>query len=151
MTARWFSRLVSWEANAFAHARDRLGPRRLYALPVFVPSATLVLFGAWSLAGGAIALADTLGSYDKVRWIHQDGRERVRVDRQGNRAVAVPEHVLQNKGTRYFVLDTKALPLGSIYVWPLDLNVERGLEVPYKLTLRFARAWSTTTAVAAAS
>ncbi|MCS5700985.1 PAS domain S-box protein [Cyanobium sp. FGCU-52] len=203
MTAPWFSRLVPLAANAFARARDRLGPRRLHALLVFVPSATLVLFGAWSLAGGArsrvldhlaseqtlavrlalhsftdplagnlrglevlanqpslqnvvnddsaahrqalardaIALADTLGSYDKVRWIDQDGRERVRVDWQGNRAVAVPDHELQNKGTRYFVLDTKALPQGSVYVSPLDLSVERGqVEVPYKPTLRFARA-----------
>jgi len=189
--------------TAFAHARDRLGPGRFFALLVFVPSAALVLFGAWSLARGArsraldllaheqtlavrlalhslteplaanlrglevlarqpslqrvlnddsaahrqalardaIALADTLGTYDKVRWIDQNGLERVRVDWRGNRAVAVPEQELQSKRTRNFVLDTKNLPLGSVVVSPLDLNVDQEhVEVPHNPTLRFSRA-----------
>lgn len=42
--------------TAFAHARDRLGPGRFFALLVFVPSAALVLLGPgpWPVAPAAV-------------------------------------------------------------------------------------------------
>lgn len=91
-----------------------------------------------ALARDAIAVAETLGVYDKMRWIDQNGQERLRVDWEGNRAVRVPEAQLQNMSSRYFVRDAGHLPMGSLYVSPLDLNVDNGrLEVPHKPTLRY--------------
>lgn len=190
-------------AHALDLVRERCGARRFYALLVFLPSAALVLLGAWALARSAresalahlhgeqtlavqlgilslmdeletsrhgldvlarrpslqraiddpssanrsalardaVALSETLGVYEKVRWIDENGQERMRVDWEGNRAAPVPDALLQNKASRYFVRDTKSLPMGSVYVSPLDLNVDYGrLEVPYQPTLRYARA-----------
>lgn len=200
--ALWFRTLVPAVRQSFVHARDRCGAHRFYTLLVFLPSAALVLLGAWSLASSArsraldllaneqtlavrlavhsfsdplagnvrglevlsrqqslqlalrdpspahrvalardaAALADTLGSLDKVRWIDQDGREQARVDWDGKRAAVVPDAQLQSKRSRYFVLDTRTLPQGSLYVSPIDLNVDnRQVEVPPKPTLRLAR------------
>jgi hypothetical protein len=52
--------------------------------------------------------------YDQIRWIDQDGMERVRVDyRQGKPAV-ISTDKLQNKGARYYFTDTDLAPLKRI-------------------------------------
>ncbi len=86
-----------------------------------------------------IAFSDAARFYDQIRWIDETGLERVRVDRVGGAAVAVPAERLQNKATRYFFTDTMALNPGQVFVSPLDLNIEGdAIEVPYKPMLRFA-------------
>lgn len=91
------------------------------------------------LTRDAIAFSDAARFYDQIRWIDEQGQERVRVDRVAGAALAIPQERLQNKGTRYFFTDTMALNLGQVFVSPLDLNIEgNAIEVPYKPMLRFA-------------
>lgn len=86
-----------------------------------------------------VSLMSRNPSYDKVRWIDEQGRERVRLNNIGGRPVLAPEHQLQSKQHRYFFNDTMRLNAGVIYISPLDLNVDNDqIERPYKPTLRIA-------------
>ncbi len=79
------------------------------------------------------------GIYDQVRFLDATGRERVRVNRAQDRPQIVPDESLQAKVQRYYFREARALPAGSVYVSPFDLNVEQDrIEVPIKSVIRFA-------------
>ena len=91
------------------------------------------------LAEDIIAFSGSRGHYDQIRWIDEDGMEKVRVDFVQGRAVAVPAGKLQNKNNRYYFTDTMKLNPGEMFVSPLDLNIEQDrIEIPYKPMLRVA-------------
>jgi len=77
--------------------------------------------------------------YDQIRWIDETGMERVRVDFNDGNPRVVPHNELQNKSTRYYFVESMLAPDGSVYISPLDLNIENDrVEVPYKPMIRFA-------------
>ena len=77
--------------------------------------------------------------YDQIRWIDQNGKERIRVDFHNGHPLVVPERLLQSKTERYYFKEALGLQKGRIYVSPLDLNVEHGqIEIPHKPMIRFA-------------
>ena len=79
--------------------------------------------------------------YDQVRWIDQDGVEKVRVNMTSRGPVPASAPTLQNKKDRPYFTDTMALQRGEMLVSPMDLNVENGrIEVPHKPTVRLAMA-----------
>ncbi|MBI4266592.1 MAG: HAMP domain-containing protein [Acidobacteria bacterium] len=79
--------------------------------------------------------------YYQLRYINDAGREVVRIDFRGGRAVRIPELALQDKSDRYYVREGLALAPGEIYVSPMDLNVEYGeVEVPHRPVVRYALA-----------
>ncbi|HEX4845391.1 MAG TPA: ATP-binding protein [Geothrix sp.] len=77
--------------------------------------------------------------YDQIRWLDEEGMERLRINLgQGSPAV-VPPAELQTKADRYYFREAMALEPGEVFVSPLDLNVENGqIERPFKPTLRLA-------------
>ncbi|MDL2284904.1 diguanylate cyclase, partial [Oxalobacter sp. OttesenSCG-928-P03] len=76
--------------------------------------------------------------YQKIRWIDETGKERVRVNYTSGTPGIVPEEKLQDRERRYYFSDTNNLEKGEIYVSPLDLSVEHGeIEVPHVATIRF--------------
>lgn len=78
-------------------------------------------------------------TYDQVRYIDLNGKERVRVNFGGGAAAVVAEAELQDKVDRYYFRDSVSLKPGEVYVSPLDLNVERGeIELPHKPMIRFS-------------
>ena len=84
-----------------------------------------------------IAAATTKRGVDRVRWIDEHGRERVRVSLEGGRAVATPQSNLQDKQERYFVGDLATEPAGAVYVSRLDLSMDNGeIESPHKPVIR---------------
>lgn len=79
------------------------------------------------------------GSYDKVRWIDETGKERLRVNNQAGQARVVPSAELQQVADSYYFKAAMKLKPGQVYISPLDLNVERGkVETPHKPVLRLA-------------
>ncbi|MFC4276357.1 sensor histidine kinase [Achromobacter aloeverae] len=81
----------------------------------------------------------TAGVYDQVRWLGQDGREMLRVNRREGGPTLVPPSQLQAKVTRPYFVDTLGMPPGSVYFSPFDLNEEHGaVERPFVPTLRVA-------------
>ncbi len=77
--------------------------------------------------------------YDQVRWIDQDGMEKVRVNMTSMGPAPVPPGALQNRKDRPYFTDTLALQRGQMLVSPMDLNVEnQRIEVPHKPTVRLA-------------
>lgn len=78
-------------------------------------------------------------SYMQVRWIGTSGVERVRVDHTDNRRRVVATEALQDKSSRYYVIEANRLAPGAVYYSPFDLNIEGGeIEKPYRPTLRVA-------------
>lgn len=77
--------------------------------------------------------------YDQIRLLDAKGEEVIRVNYHDDQATVIPPAQLQNKGQRYYFLETSKLDEGDIYVSPIDLNMEHGqIEIPYKPTIRFA-------------
>ncbi|WP_417789992.1 EAL domain-containing protein [Terasakiella pusilla] len=84
-----------------------------------------------------LGLSGAKKNYQQLRYIDENGIERVRVD--NNRSpFAVPQASLQDKSDRYYVRETQGLRQNEIFVSKLDLNVENGeVETPYKPMIRF--------------
>ncbi|MBP0616805.1 sensor histidine kinase [Jiella mangrovi] len=78
--------------------------------------------------------------YNSARLLDIAGQEVLRVDvNAAGQPVALAQHLLQDKASRYYFEETIGLPDGNFYISRLDLNVERGvIEVPIRPTLRFA-------------
>lgn len=77
--------------------------------------------------------------YDQVRFLDREGAESIRINNRQGDPQAVPPERLQSKANRYYFVNANGLPRGSIFVSPLDLNVEYDvIEVPYKPVVRFA-------------
>jgi signal transduction histidine kinase len=86
-----------------------------------------------------VTLATAYPHIYQIRYLAVDGREIVRVDKQGDRAIVVPSERLQDKGDRYYFTDAMRRRPGELYVSPLDLNVEFGkVEQPERPVIRVA-------------
>ena len=93
------------------------------------------------MAASLTTLLQRNAAYDQARWIDENGKERVRVDRakDGGKPIVAPPHALQDKADRDYFRETSALPVGELYVSELNLNIENGVvEMPKKPTLRVA-------------
>lgn len=113
----------------------------LSSLALHEPTAQRVIDGKENLP----ALAETFSTlllrnpeYAQMRWIGDDGMERVRIDRaRGGGIREVPPQELQDKHGRYYVSDTLGLSRGEIFISPLDLNIEHNqIEVPFNPMIR---------------
>ena len=92
-----------------------------------------------ALEASFVTLARRNPYYQQIRWIDEDGQERVRISREQGEPRVVPTQGLQNKAHRYYFTAARELLPGEIYISPVDLNVEHGqIEVPYKPVLRIA-------------
>ena len=84
-------------------------------------------------------LANVTPLYEQIRWIDERGLERLRLERQAGRVIAVATDQLQDKSSRYYFREAMALKPGQLYVSSLDLNIERQfIERPNNPTLRLA-------------
>lgn len=64
--------------------------------------------------------------YYQIRYIDESGQEIVRVDTVEGVSYAISPDNLQNKADRYDFKKTVENPRGTIYISPVDLNVENG-------------------------
>jgi hypothetical protein len=77
--------------------------------------------------------------YDQVRWLDNQGLERLRINRTPQGAQRVGDSQLQDKSDRYYFKEAISLPAGQVYASPIDLNIELGeIERPLKPMLRLA-------------
>ena len=92
-----------------------------------------------ALSRNLLMISNLTQHYDQVRWIDEQGDERVRIDRHEGTAVALPPDQLTNKKLRYYFRAAMAQPPGSIYVAPLDLDLAPEIQVSAaRATMRFA-------------
>ncbi|GGC02286.1 hypothetical protein GCM10011352_30640 [Marinobacterium zhoushanense] len=75
----------------------------------------------------------------QLRYLDEQGRERVRVHRvHGAEVLVVPASELQDKSDRYYFRQAQSLVPGQLYLSPLDLNIEQGvIERPFRPMVRF--------------
>jgi PAS domain S-box-containing protein len=93
-----------------------------------------------AMAGAFASLLQRNPEYDQARWIDENGKEMVRVDKgkNGNTPEIVKENSLQDKSKRKYFINSINFPAKKVGISQLDLNVENGeIEVPYKPTMRF--------------
>lgn len=77
--------------------------------------------------------------YDQIRFIDNSGQEVIRINYNGGSPKIVSQTALQNKADRYYFQESIQLEGDSIYLSPLDLNIEGGrLEKPNKPVIRAA-------------
>ena len=77
--------------------------------------------------------------YDQIRYIDANGDEKIRINISEKGGYIVPAKDLQNKKDRYYFTETVKLNDESVYVSPLDLNIEQGkIEIPYKPMIRLS-------------
>jgi PAS domain S-box-containing protein len=77
--------------------------------------------------------------YQQIRWIDENGSERVRVTREGGHVSVADAGQLQDKSDRYYFKRARSLAIGELYISHLDLNVENHrIELPARPTLRVA-------------
>ncbi|RUQ37878.1 MAG: PAS domain S-box protein [Candidatus Competibacteraceae bacterium] len=85
------------------------------------------------------SFAEAKGIYDRLRWLDENGMERLRVELVAGKGVVTPDSALQDKSKHRHFHRAIALEPGQLYVSPLELSVERGqVETPYKPTLYLA-------------
>lgn len=83
--------------------------------------------------------SESMGRYRQIRYIDEQGYERVRINKDQRQAPASPAQELQNKSDRYYFIETMKLESGALFVSTIDLNQEQGrIEVPYRPVLRYA-------------
>ncbi len=84
-----------------------------------------------------ITFAESVDALMQVRWLDEEGFEKVRVDIKNGQVIPVEEHALQNKMSRYYVKEGLEVDVGKIYLSNIDLNVENGaIEIPFRPTIR---------------
>lgn len=84
-----------------------------------------------------ISYAESVDALMQVRWLDEEGFEKVRVDIKDGQVIPVAEHALQNKMSRYYIKEGLEVDVGKIYLSNIDLNVENGaIEAPFKPTIR---------------
>jgi signal transduction histidine kinase len=83
--------------------------------------------------------ANAIDQIDQIRLLDTTGFEKIRFDRKESNVVKADSTALQDKSSRYYFINALKTPPASIYVSPIDLNVENDqVEVPYKPMLRAA-------------
>ncbi|MBI9091611.1 MAG: hypothetical protein JEZ12_20570 [Desulfobacterium sp.] len=76
-------------------------------------------------------------TYDQIRYIDENGMEKIRVNFNDGHPGSVEKKRLQNKKDRYYFKDTFKLNKNQIFISPMDLNIENGMiEVPIKPMIR---------------
>ncbi len=77
--------------------------------------------------------------YVQIRVLNRQGREVIRVQREGDSIQVSAQQQLQDKSDRYYFKEGIKLKAGDIFISPLDLNVERGqVELPFNPMIRLA-------------
>ena len=83
--------------------------------------------------------AEEYPSVFQIRYIDEEGNERVNVRRFGTEIIRIADDDLQNKSDREYFRETMQYAYDNIYISPIELNKEFGqIEEPYRPTIRFA-------------
>lgn len=77
--------------------------------------------------------------YDQMRWIDENGMERLRINFNNGSPALVPSEQLQNKKNRYYFSEAMQFREGETYFSLFDLNIDQEkIEIPYKPMIRSA-------------
>lgn len=84
-----------------------------------------------------ISFVESVDPLMQVRWLDENGIEKVRVDIKNGKVIVADENALQDKSSRYYVEQGMKAGDGKIYLSNVDLNVENGkIEEPFRPTIR---------------
>lgn len=77
--------------------------------------------------------------YDQIRYIDENGMEKIRINNSQNGSYIVSNNKLQDKSDRYYFKETSKLGPEFVYISKIDLNKENNkIEIPFKPVLRLS-------------
>ncbi len=77
-------------------------------------------------------------TYFQARLIDTEGREKIRLEKLGDRIVQIDNANPNNKKNRHYFQEAINLASDEVYISYLDLNEEKGrVEIPFRPTIRF--------------
>jgi PAS domain S-box-containing protein len=92
-----------------------------------------------ALQSELITMAQRNPVYQRIRWIDEDGTERVRVTREGRSVTAADTGQLRDKSSRYYFRSARSLPIGELYISHLDVSGDNdSVDMPAAPTLHVA-------------
>ena len=92
-----------------------------------------------ALQSELITMARRNPVYKRIRWIDEDGTERVRVTRDGRGVAGADTEQLRDKSSRYYFRSARSLPIGELYISHLDLSGDTdSVDMPAGPTLHVA-------------
>ena len=101
-----------------------------------------------SMENDLLAFSKNRPQYYQLRYIDESGFERVRIEYDGVTSKVVVKENLQLKRDRYYVTLANIYPPGTVYVSPMDYNMEWGkVEHPQKQVVRFTTSVADATGV----
>ncbi len=78
-------------------------------------------------------------NYQRLRWIDENGREMFRVNNVAGHVEATDVSRLESKADRFYFRESVKLERGTLYVSPMQLEIEKGkVVVPYRPIIRIA-------------
>ncbi|MFQ5587324.1 MAG: PAS domain S-box protein, partial [Nitrospiria bacterium] len=87
-----------------------------------------------------LAFAKAKPAINQIRVIDLEGRERIRINSDGGQGRIVPAAALQDKSHRYYFEEIKNLSPDTLYLSPIDLNMEHGqMEFPPRPVTRLGK------------
>lgn len=124
----WEEVFPRWRQHLLSLATQEAGVRRGLNQPNDLPI----------LANAFMTLLHRNPEYTRVRWVGEDGRERLSVRRlPDGQIIIVPASQLENKRGRYYFSQILGLAPDEVYVSPIDLEVDQGqVAHPYRPALR---------------
>lgn len=124
--------------NTLLRRLDRMESDALFLadLPAYFAEPGVDIPADSPLATTFLSFSSSTRRYDKVRWLDEEGRERLRVNNNGHAQFASASE-LQDKAGRSFFTDTRGMQKAEVYFSEFDLNVDEGvIERPFRPTLR---------------
>jgi diguanylate cyclase (GGDEF)-like protein len=77
--------------------------------------------------------------YDQIRYINENGDEKICINFRDGEAEVVKSSQLENKKDHYYFFETINLKQGQVYISKLDLNLDQGkVEQPVKPMIRYS-------------
>lgn len=96
-------------------------------------------FNGYHFTDDFIQVMKSRGVYEQIRWIDTTGMERVKIEDVNGTPILFRDDQLEYRGDHYDVVEAMNLPVGSVYLSPLDLKMNHNQIVrPYKPLLRLA-------------
>lgn len=74
-----------------------------------------------------LALGQESLEYFQIRYIDEEGFEKVRINYVEDEFIEIRGDLLEDKSSRYYFIETMKLNKGEVYVSQLDLNIEEGV------------------------
>ena len=123
---------VATGAGAIERSLDATVQDVLYlaTIPELIVSRKLTQSSMKKLQRDFVLFCVTHPTYQKLRWIDENGREALRISHVDKRIDITAADRLERKNDRFYFTNSVGLDAGKVYVSPMQLELENGKVIP---------------------